>query len=126
MRSDSRQAYVGVLDKNGAEISTRKWEAGRELSAQILQTLSDLLDSTDKSLADLTGIIVYEGPGSYTGLRISISVGNALAYSQSIAIVGVTGGDWLQKGISSLQNGTIGAYIAPEYGGEVHTTKPRK
>ena len=126
IRSDSPAVYIGVLSAGGTEQATRAWEAGRELSTQILPIIDDLLQSVDGAISKVEGIIVYQGPGSYTGLRIGISVANALAYSNEVPVVGCTGENWLQAGVEELQSADSGRYISPEYGGEVRTTKPRK
>ena len=40
-------------------------------------------------LADIDAIAVYQGPGSYTGLRVGISVANAMAWALNIPVVGI-------------------------------------
>lgn len=125
IRADSPDVYIGIWD-SGQEKISKTWQAGRELSTQILSVITNSCDSAGISLEQLQGVVVYEGPGSYTGLRISVSVANALAYSCQIPILGSSGDDWVASGLSSLR--TIHEYspIAPVYGGEVYTTKPKK
>jgi tRNA threonylcarbamoyladenosine biosynthesis protein TsaB len=36
---------------------------------------------------DIEGVVCFKGPGSFTGLRIGLTVGNALAYAQNIPVV---------------------------------------
>ncbi len=54
----------------------------------------DIIKYIDKSASfkkePITGISVVNGPGSYSGLRGSISTAKALAYSLNIPIVGVS------------------------------------
>ncbi len=54
----------------------------------------------------IEGIVCYEGPGSFTGLRIGLSFGNALAYTRGIPIVGARDSSWIEKGL-------IGFCMAP-------------
>lgn len=40
--------------------------------------------------ADLQGVVVLTGPGSYTSIRIGVSFANALGYARNIPVVGLT------------------------------------
>lgn len=125
LRADSPDVIVGIHDGNKV-IAEKNWHAGRELSTQILQVIDEICNEANTNKRELDGIIVYEGPGSYTGLRISISVGNALAYAHNLPIVGSTSDDWIASGLQNLKIIDEFAPISPVYGGEVFTTKPRK
>lgn len=48
-----------------------------------------LLNEVDWSLADLQGIAVAVGPGSFTGLRIGLAVAKGLAFSTDLPLVAV-------------------------------------
>ncbi len=103
-----------------------QWEAGRELAKGLLGYLQDQLEAQGKTFTDVTGLVAYQGPGSFTGLRIGITVLNTLAYANSLPIVGETGEDWQRKGIARLQNNESDEIVLPEYGGEANITTPRK
>lgn len=103
-----------------------EWEAGRGLAKGLLSFLEAQLLSQQKSWNDVTGLVIYKGPGSFTGLRIGITVFNSLAYARAVPIVGATGDDWREVGMQRLQNGENDEIVLPEYGGEANITKPRK
>lgn len=103
-----------------------KWEAHRELAKGLLAYLQSQLEGQGKTWEDLTGLGAYKGPGSFTGLRIGITVLNTLSYAQKIPIVGEAGEDWQQKAISRLLAGESDEIVLPEYGGEANITLPRK
>lgn len=102
------------------------WEAGRGLSKGLLAFLEQEISFQDKSWKDVTGLAVYKGPGSFTGLRIGITVLNSLAYANNWPIVGVTGDDWRAQGVRRLEAGENDEIVLPEYGGEANITQPRK
>ena len=125
IRSNSPDVYIGLWSE-GEEIVQKSWQAGRELSGQILDVITALCEQANSSLEKLSGIVVYEGPGSYTGLRISMSVANALGSSLSIPVAATSGDSWQQLGLKNLQNLSDFHPVSPVYGGKVYTTKPRK
>jgi len=103
-----------------------KWQADRELAKGLLSYVQSQLEGQEKTWSDLTGLGVYKGPGSFTGLRIGITVLNTVAYAQKISIVGETGEEWQEKAIQRLQRGESDQIVLPEYGGEANITQPRK
>jgi len=103
-----------------------EWLAGRELARDMLVYLRDRLAEHGKQLSDIQGIGVFRGPGSYTGLRIGLTVLNTLASAQHIPIVGAVGDAWQLECERRLAAGDTDQVVLPEYGGEAHVTKPRK
>jgi tRNA threonylcarbamoyladenosine biosynthesis protein TsaB len=125
LRADSPEVFIAIYS-SGKSVASKQWQAGRELSVQLLQVIEDLSKQAGVSLSGLEGVVVYEGPGSYTGLRISISVANSLGYAYSIPIVGCTGTDWISEGMKKLHSIVEFTPLVPVYGGQVHTTQPKK
>lgn len=103
-----------------------EWEAGRELAKGLLAYIQNTLAEQVKEWADLTGLVAFKGPGSFTGLRIGITVLNSLAYARNLPIIGATGDDWQAEGIRRLVAGENDEIVLPEYGGEANITQPRK
>ena len=56
----------------------------------ILPMIEDLMTSVDSSLAELVGIAVAAGPGSFTGIRIGIGVAQGLGLSLSIPVLALS------------------------------------
>lgn len=103
-----------------------QWEAGRELAKGLLGYLKDQLAQNDKQWSDIMGIVAYQGPGSFTGLRIGLTVLNTLADAEDIPIVGRTGDRWQAEGIMDILDGHNDHIVLPEYGAEANITQPRK
>lgn len=125
IRTDKPEAelYVYEDDKKLAEI---KWQAHLKLAETLNSKIEEILNMLSISYNDLDGIAVFKGPGSFTGLRIGISVANALAYAQNIPIITDGGNNWLEKSIQVLQSGKNDRIAMPEYGAPPHITQPRK
>jgi tRNA threonylcarbamoyladenosine biosynthesis protein TsaB len=103
-----------------------EWQADRQLAKGLLKYLQQKLTESDKTFADISGIGVMKGPGSFTGLRIGLTVLNTLADAENIPIVGETGADWQNTALTKLMAGKNEKIVLPFYGGEAHITKPRK
>jgi len=102
------------------------WESGRELAKGLLGYLEANLNESNKTWSDITGIVAFQGPGSFTGLRIGLTVLNTIADANDVPIVGATGDDWQNQGLARLSNSENDQLVLPEYGGEPHITQPRK
>lgn len=126
IRTDKPEAEVGVYGTDGQELSYIIWQAHRELSTTLLATLRDGLAEQHAKFADCKGLIVFTGPGSFTGLRIGITVANSLAYALGVPIVGAQGQQWQADGLSRLSAGENDRLVLPQYGSEAHITPARK
>ncbi len=105
---------------------TQVWDAGRTLADSLLSYLRNQLDSRGLTWRDIQGIAVFQGPGSFTGLRISHTVMNTIADTYSIPIVGVNGDGWVERALGRLRNGENDELILPLYGREANITVRRK
>ena len=65
-------------------------ESKVQKSQMILPFIEKTLEESNLTLKDLTEIEVNTGPGSFTGIRVGISVAQALAWSLSIPLNGKT------------------------------------
>lgn len=124
IRTDKPEAEIGLFN-NDRELAYETWQAHRQLAETIHTKLRDMLESQKKKLENIAAIAVFKGPGSFTGLRIGISVANALADSLQVPIVATTTEDWREKAIKKLQDGSDEKQIMPEYGAPPHTTPPK-
>jgi len=103
-----------------------QWQADRELAQKLLGYLHERLQKNGKEWADISAIGVFQGPGSFTGLRIGLTVLNTLADAQGIPIVGTTGDDWQRAALARLATGENDTMVLPFYGREANITTPRK
>lgn len=99
-----------------------EWQAGRTLARGLLK----FLEEKTGDLHNISGIGVMKGPGSFTGLRIGLTVANTLADSLNIPIAGATGEDWQKVVLKKLRAGENEKIVMPEYGAAAHITAPRK
>lgn len=82
------QKVVTVALKNNGKIVKSVSQENEYGSQVLLPLITKLLQDTGCKLQDLEGIEVEKGPGSFTGLRVGVSVANALGYSLGIPVNG--------------------------------------
>ena len=126
IRTDKIEAELGIFDASGKQLTYLTWPAHRQLAETIHRKLAEQLTFVHKALPDIEGIVVFQGPGSFTGLRIGISVANALAYSLDCPVVATNGSDWQKDGMALLAKNKGLETVVPLYDGPAKTTLPRK
>jgi len=125
IRTERPETEVGLFDDH-TQLAYKTWQAHRQLAETIHIQIRDVLAAQHKDWHDVEGIVCFVGPGSFTGLRIGITVADALAYSLDTPIIAAKDPDWLHAGITRLQNGDNDIIALPEYGAPVHITQQKK
>jgi tRNA threonylcarbamoyladenosine biosynthesis protein TsaB len=125
LRTDKPESELGLYD-NETQLAYYSWQAHRQLAETLHTKIKELLESKGKSFDDIEGIIAFRGPGSFTGLRIGLTVANTLAEGLGASIVAENGDDWIAEGCRRLANGENEHIALPEYGSAPLTTQPKK
>lgn len=77
------------LAENGQILATREDLNGRNHAALLTSFIGDVLDTAGRKPDELSAVAVSRGPGSYTGLRIGVSVAKGMAYALSVPLLSV-------------------------------------
>lgn len=123
LRTDKPEAEIYLLNQRGDIEAQKIWLANRTLARDLPGEIDKLVAGDYEKLA---GIIAFRGPGSFTGLRIGITVANAIAYGRGLPIVGVMGDNWLSDGVRQLDSHCDDQIVLPEYGAAPHITPAKK
>lgn len=126
IKTDTAAAELTLLGDDGLAIDAQHHEFGRQMARQLPAAIQALVTAQGRQMDDLSGVLYFSGPGSFTGLRIGAATANALAYGLGVPIVAERGDDWLKTGLSRLQSGESEVTALPFYGAEAHVTAPRK
>ena len=98
---DSSQDICALaLGRDSQLLSEYHFYHKMSLLRRMLPTVEQMLSDLDAKPSDLDGIIVSLGPGSFTGLRIGVTIAKTLAYTLSKPIVGVGTLDAIARGVA--------------------------
>lgn len=103
-----------------------EWQADRQLAKGLLNYLQTNLEKHGWTWRDIQAIGVFEGPGSFTSLRIGLTVANTLARGLGVPIVGARGESWQGEALGRIEAGENDKLVMPHYGRDANITKPRK
>jgi tRNA threonylcarbamoyladenosine biosynthesis protein TsaB len=81
--TDRLSVALGRDPVDSAEVHV---DGARRHAAAILPSLDRLLASRGVLLADVTDVVVADGPGSFTGLRVGAAVAKALAATRGVTL----------------------------------------
>jgi tRNA threonylcarbamoyladenosine biosynthesis protein TsaB len=79
---------VGLCD-GGGSLADVKIPSRTDSLEQIVANIDDVLKSSGLALSDVQGIGVGLGPGSWTGIRVGVTVGKMLAFGSGKPVIGV-------------------------------------
>lgn len=97
---------VALLEENevlGEYITNLK----KNHSIRIMPAIQTMMKDCDRTPSDLTKIVVAKGPGSYTGVRIGVTIAKTLAWSLKIPLVGISSLEILASGTGRYFDGFI-------------------
>nr|WP_210727000.1 tRNA (adenosine(37)-N6)-threonylcarbamoyltransferase complex dimerization subunit type 1 TsaB [Periweissella fabalis] len=86
----SNQPLAVALYANGQVLAHRETNQSRNHSLQLLPLIVEMMQTVGWQPAELDRIVVAQGPGSYTGVRIGVTTAKTLATTLNIELVGVS------------------------------------
>jgi len=86
LETSTRLCSVALFDSVGV-IAVWESDESKSHASQLTILAEDILRSAGIGVRDLQAVAVSKGPGSYTGLRIGVSVAKGIAYGASIPLI---------------------------------------
>ena len=80
---------TAALFRDGVLIAEREADAGKKHAETMLPMIEQLLEENEAKISQIDYFAVDIGPGSFTGVRIGVSLVNALAFATEKKIIPV-------------------------------------
>jgi tRNA threonylcarbamoyladenosine biosynthesis protein TsaB len=112
--TSSSAMTVAILD-NGKMLGEVSSFAERNHSIGLLPHIQDLLAKLNLKPKDLRSVAVGQGPGSYTGVRIAVSVAKTFAWSLGLDLIGVSSLEAMALGgaVKQRESGSGLTWVVP-------------
>jgi tRNA threonylcarbamoyladenosine biosynthesis protein TsaB len=87
---DTSTAQVGLAIYDGSQvISEYAWRSGQRHTVELAPAISELLRRCGLTMEDFRVLGVALGPGSFTSLRVGLSLVKGLAISRHLPLIGI-------------------------------------
>lgn len=100
---DTHNAKIILAFYQNGKLVKRTEETGEQQSSIIMVLLDNLLKELGLTVHDISEIIVINGPGSFTGVRLGVTIAKTLAYTLHVPIKVMS--SILIKAISNVDKG---------------------
>jgi tRNA threonylcarbamoyl adenosine modification protein YeaZ len=107
---DNSLDFLNIAVADDGKILAERNIKSSETPSQIIATvLSDALADTGRSIADIKAVFVTLGPGSFTGIRVSLAFCKGITSARDIPLIGVPTLDVLAQPLSHMD----GYFLCP-------------
>lgn len=85
--TSTEQAGIALSTMNG--VLSRSWPASRAQTTTVLPEIDRLVHEAGMTPADITGLVVATGPGTFTGLRVGVAIAKGIVAARDVPLVGI-------------------------------------
>lgn len=86
----SNQTMTVAVVENGITVAEQTTNVKRNHSIQLMPAVQRVIQDAGMKIEEIDRVVVAKGPGSYTGVRIAVTVAKTLAWTREIELVGVS------------------------------------
>lgn len=128
---DTSSDHTGVALFDGLHTSVIAWEAQRNHTVTTLAQLDHLLRLNSLDVRALDAVAVAIGPGSFSALRVGLSIAKGLAFSLEIPVLGIPTTDaiaaqlgWTNQPIVAVMTAGRGRVVWSRYSDHICVDGP--
>lgn len=109
---DTHKSEMTVILRNDEEEIRISKSSDRSHSEVVMPAIEEVFKKSNLTVSDLDLIVVVNGPGSFTGVRIGVVIAKTMAYTKNIPIKSITSLE--MYGVSSPEKGDIVTVCDPK------------
>lgn len=87
---DTHSEKVNLFLERNGNLYSKSLSSQQNQNEIVMPAIKDILENANIDVNDLNEIIVVNGPGSFTGVRIGVVIAKTLAYTLNIKIKTIT------------------------------------
>ena len=91
--------YIAIIDNNNL-LFLHQEKNDQKLSERIIELIAEIFQKSNTSPNEITKIYVTNGPGSFTGIRVGVTIAKTTAFGLNIPICSVSSLLMLASGFS--------------------------
>ncbi|MGN0973803.1 MAG: tRNA (adenosine(37)-N6)-threonylcarbamoyltransferase complex dimerization subunit type 1 TsaB [Bacilli bacterium] len=81
--------YAGIIKENKV-LTEVKQNLGKNMSVEALKYITEMMNDVNIKPKHINKIIIVNGPGSFTGIRIGVTIAKVIAWSMNIPITTIS------------------------------------
>lgn len=86
---DTSTELAGIALGTKSGPVSHSWPASRAQTTTVLPEIDRLFSEAEMNPTDITGLIVSTGPGTFTGLRVGLSIAKGIVAARAVPLVGI-------------------------------------
>jgi tRNA threonylcarbamoyl adenosine modification protein YeaZ len=95
----SSKTSIALLE-DAKILAEKSWESENDEAEKLMPAIAALSKKKKKNLSEICRVIVVKGPGSFTGLRVGVTVANTIAYLNKCELFGIDTCKYLWESLS--------------------------
>jgi len=115
----SARTEIALLDSSGKLIKEKSWLSKNTEAEKLMPEIKNLFNESGNNFDEVKKVICVKGPGSFTGLRVGVTVANTFATLNNCELFAVDTFEYLWKEKENRDNmvllifaGNLGVYVA--------------
>lgn len=84
---DTCNSFIVSIIKNDKIIYINKDSSNTDTSSKVMPIIDDAFKSTNLDISNIDKIFVVNGPGSFTGIRVGVTIAKTISYSLNIPLI---------------------------------------